>query len=117
MSYLDHDMAPEGARRAPQRSVTTQRTSSGSSASPMLDLQRLAGNGAVSQAIRSGQFDSTPVQRLPEETKDTDEEVDEEEMEEGADEFEAEAESEDLEGELEEEMAEEDLKEYQEESA
>jgi hypothetical protein len=116
LSYLDHDVAPDGARRAPQRPVTSQRTSAGSSAPPMLDLQRLAGNAAVSQAIRSGQFDSTPVQRLPAEATDTDETMDEEELEEGADEFEAEAESEDLENELEEEMAEDEQEEYQEES-
>ncbi|MDE3203642.1 MAG: hypothetical protein KGQ66_05405 [Acidobacteriota bacterium] len=75
MTYLDHDLGPDGASRAPGHPVTTQRTPSGASTPPMLDLQRLAGNAAVSQAIKSGQFDSeVPVQRLDGDTMEEEEE-------------------------------------------
>ncbi len=62
MSYIDHDRGPEVA--GPSRPVTAQRTPSGDQ-HPLLDLQRQAGNAAVTSAIKSGQFGSTlPVQRL-----------------------------------------------------
>ncbi len=109
MTYLDHDLGPDGVSRAPGRPVTTQRTPSGASTPPMLDLQRLAGNAAVSQAIRSGQFDSeVPVQRL---AGDTMEEEEEEEAEEEVAEDETEDTGEDtgdIQDELEEEADEEE---------
>lgn len=64
MSYIDHDLGPDGPTRAPVKPVTTQRTPSGAQP-PLLDLQRLAGNAAVSGAIRRGQLDpSLSVQRV-----------------------------------------------------
>lgn len=64
MTYIDHDLGPQGPSRAPAKPVTTQRTPAGAH-SPLLDLQRLAGNAAVSGAVRDGRFDSSvPVQRL-----------------------------------------------------
>jgi hypothetical protein len=79
LTYLEHDLGHEG----PTRPVTTQRTPAGGPAAPMLDLQRLAGNAAVSQAIKSGRFDSdVPVQRLDDDTEtteDTEEESSEDE--------------------------------------
>jgi len=64
LSYLEHDMGSESSRTV-ERPVT-QRTPAGSTPAPLLDLQRLAGNAAVSHAIQSGRFDSTTVQREPE---------------------------------------------------
>ncbi len=78
MTYLDRQVGNEGPSRAPSRPVTTQRTPAGSP--PLLDLQRLAGNAAVNQAIRSGQFDpGLPVQRLDESAADDLDAEDEEE--------------------------------------
>jgi hypothetical protein len=71
MTYIDHDLGPEVPARAPAPPVTTQRTQ----ASPLLDLQRLAGNSAVSQAVKSGTFDpALPIQRLEGEGGESDEE-------------------------------------------
>ena len=65
MAQFDHDLGPEGPSTARTRPVAAQRTPAGSSGAPLLDLQRLAGNAAVSQAVQSGRFDSSlPVQRL-----------------------------------------------------
>ena len=113
MTYLDHDLGPEGPSRAPGGPVITQRTPANPATSPMLDLQRLAGNAAVSQAIKNGQFDSTPVQRLEEGAtldEDTDD-VGDEELETGAEESAEEDETEDLATDLEEEEAEEEQQE------
>ncbi len=140
MTYLDHDLGPDGVSRAPGRPVTTQRTPSGASTPPMLDLQRLAGNAAVSQAIRSGQFDSeVPVQRLAGDTMEEEEEEEEEaeeevaedetedtgedtgdiqdELEEEADEEEGEDDAEDEAVDEQEEAAEEEQEEAEEEEA
>ena len=69
MTYLDHDLGPEGPSRS-HRPVNTQRTPAAGQA-PLLDLQRLAGNAAVSSAVKSGRFDSSvPVQRLDEDAAD-----------------------------------------------
>jgi hypothetical protein len=77
MAYLDHDLGPEGATRVPDRPI--QRTTA---QPPVLDLQRLAGNAAVSQAIKSGTFaPNIPIQREddPEAMEAEEEEVQEEE--------------------------------------
>lgn len=107
MSYIDHDLAPEGARRAPARPVTAQRSPAGAQ-SPLLDLQRLAGNAAVTSAIRSGRFDADlPVQRLEDDTddlEDIDLEAVEAEAEENASESEVEEEVAEVESEEEEEV-------------
>ena len=61
MSYFDHDTVAEGPARA--RPASVQRATGGAS-NDLLDLQRSAGNAAVSQAIQSGRFDSgVAVQR------------------------------------------------------
>lgn len=122
MTYLDHDLGPDGASRAPGRPVTTQRTPSGASTPPMLDLQRLAGNAAVSQAIKSGQFDSElPVQRLEGETAE-DETEDEHDSDETAEdtgdvqeELDEEADEEEEEDDVEEEAVDEQEEEAEEE--
>jgi hypothetical protein len=131
LTYLDHDLGPDGASRAPGHPVTTQRTPSGASTPPMLDLQRLAGNAAVSQAIKSGQFDSeVPVQRLAgdtmeeeeEETAEVGEEAGEEASEEAGedtgdmqDELDEEADEEEEEDDVEEEAVDEQEEEAEEE--
>ena len=65
MAYLDHDLGPEGTTRSPERPI--QRTAA---QSPVLDLQRLAGNAAVSQAMKSGSFAPTTIQREGEDEED-----------------------------------------------
>ena len=75
MSYLDHDLGPD-TNRSPERPIQRKQASS-----PVLDLQRLAGNAAVSQAIQRGQFGSSiAVQREEEsdEESEAESEVDEE---------------------------------------
>ena len=76
MAQFDHDLGPEGPSPTRTRPVTAPRTPAGTTGAPLLDLQRLAGNAAVSQAVQSGRFDSgLPVQRLAEdldESKDED---------------------------------------------
>ena len=98
MAYLDHDLGPEGATRAPDRPI--QRTPA---QSPVLDLQRLAGNAAVSQAMKNGTF--LPVQREddPEAMEEEEEKVQEEEQ--------AEAGGEEAAGPVEEELGEEEKEE------
>jgi hypothetical protein len=72
LTYLEHDLGPDGANRAPARPVPAQRTPAGA---PLLDLQRLAGNAAVSQAMKTGRLgQDVPVQRLEEDTEDSSEE-------------------------------------------
>ena len=68
MAYLDHDLGPEGTR-GPDRPIQRRQASS-----PVLDLQRLAGNAAVSQAMQGGRFGSTVVQREGEDEEKEDEE-------------------------------------------
>ena len=78
MAYLDHDIGPDGASRATGRPV--QRTPA---QSPVLDLQRLAGNAAVSQVMKSRRSDSTvPVQRIDDEDASESMEEEEEEVQE-----------------------------------
>lgn len=68
MSYIDHDLGPEVS--GPARPVTAQRTAAGNQP-PLLDLQRLAGNAAVTSAIQSGRFDADlPIQRLDDDLED-----------------------------------------------
>lgn len=75
MTYLEHDLGPEGPTRTPNPPVTTQRIPTDSRSGPVLDLQRLAGNAAVSQAIKTGRLDGgLPVQRLDDEEETGEEE-------------------------------------------
>lgn len=90
MAYLDHDLGPEGTR-GPDRPIQRRQASS-----PVLDLQRLAGNAAVSQAIQSGRFGSTVVQREGEDEEEK--ELEEEESEVVAEEEAVEEEKEEEEG-------------------
>lgn len=100
MTYLDHELGPDGPTRAPAEPVTTQRTPA-----PLMDLQRLAGNAAVTQAIKSGRFDpDLPVQRIEADEEIEDIEAEAEQDEEVAEEETAEnaAEEEEMEEETEE---------------
>lgn len=96
---MEYDLAPNGPTRTPPRPVTAQRTSTDRPA-PLLDLQRLAGNAAVSSAVKSGRFDSSlPVQRLEDDQEAVDEEFEEENAESeevNAEEAEAEGEQEEI---------------------
>jgi hypothetical protein len=75
LTYLEHDLGPDGANRAPARPVPAQRTPAGAPSAPLLDLQRLAGNAAVSQAMKTGRLgQDVPVQRVEEDTEDSSEE-------------------------------------------
>ena len=64
MTYLDRDLGPDGPTHAPAKPVTTQRTPA-AAPPPLLDLQRLAGNAAVTQAVKSGRFEpDLSIQRI-----------------------------------------------------
>ena len=100
MAYLDHDLGPESATRAPERPV--QRTQA---SPPLLDLQRLAGNAAVTQAVKSGRFDpDLPIQRIDDPASMEEEEAEVQEEEAAGETGEEAAEAEAEEG-AEEEMA------------
>ena len=96
---MEYDLAPNGPTRTTPRPVTAQRTPAQGNQAPLLDLQRLAGNAAVSSAVKSGRFDSSvPVQRIDEQEA-VDEEFEEEDMESeesNAEEAEAEQEQEEI---------------------
>jgi hypothetical protein len=72
MAYLDHDLGPDSTR-GPDRPVQRTQTSS-----PVLDLQRLAGNAAVSQAMQSGRFGSSVTVQRQEEEDEAEKETEEE---------------------------------------